>query len=228
VSRPLAARWLGRVPYAEALALQERLVDAVRHGAEPDTLLLLEHAPVITTGRDTRPGHILLSPEELAARGVEVHDVGRGGDVTFHGYGQLVGYPVIALRGARRDLRRYMGDLEEALILTAADFGVRAGRITGLTGVWVGDRKLAALGVRVSAGWIAWHGFALNVGADVSGFDAILPCGLAGKGVTSIALETGLDPGLEEVARRAAAHVADVLGAALSSSALGLSRRRPR
>lgn len=228
MTRPLEARFLGRVGYLEALELQERLVEAVRRGEAPDTLLLLEHPPVITLGRDTRAGHVLLSEEALAAGGIEVHAAGRGGDVTYHGPGQLVGYPVVALRGERRDLRRYVRDLEEALIRTAADFAIEAGRIAGLTGVWVGERKLAALGVRVSTGWIAWHGFALNVGADLEGFSAIVPCGLKDMGVTSIALETGRTPSLEEVARRAAVHVGEVLGAALSSPAPDTHARRAR
>ena len=220
--RLLVARWLGRVEYGEALALQERLVEQVKTGEAPDTLLLVEHPPVITLGRNSHAENVLLSATQLAQRGVEVHEVGRGGDVTFHGPGQLVGYPIVALLGERRDLHRYMRDLEEALLRTVADFGITGQRIAGLTGVWVGDRKLAALGVRVSSGWIAWHGFALNVGRDVSGFDSIVPCGIADKGVTSIALETGRDVPLQDVAERAGVHVAAVLGRRISSSRPGL------
>ncbi|HEX4936477.1 MAG TPA: lipoyl(octanoyl) transferase LipB, partial [Gemmatimonadaceae bacterium] len=162
--------------------------------------------------RSSHVENLLLSPTELAARGIALHESGRGGDVTFHGPGQLVGYPVIGIREDRRDLHRYLRDLEEALIRTAASFGIEATRSPGRTGIWVGDEKLAAIGVRVSTGWIAWHGFALNVGSDLAGFETIVPCGIADKGVTSIARLTGSSPDLREVAASAARHVADVLG----------------
>ena len=209
---PLIVRWLGRVPYEDAVALQERLVEAIRAGRSPDHLLLLEHDPVVTLGRASHAENLLLHPSELAARGIALHESGRGGDVTFHGPGQLVGYPVVRLREDRRDLHRYLRDLEEALIRAVAAFGIDAVRSPGQTGLWVGDEKLAAIGVRVSAGWIAWHGFALNVGADLTGFETIVPCGIRGKGVTSIARRTGGTPTLREVAARVATHVADVLG----------------
>jgi lipoyl(octanoyl) transferase len=212
----MEAVWLGRVPYAEALALQERLVDARRRGEAPDTLLLLEHPPVITLGRSSRPGHVLLPPDALAARGIETFDAGRGGDVTYHGPGQLVGYPIVALAPNRRDARRYLRDLEEVLLRTAADHGVRGRREAGLTGVWVGGRKLAAIGVRISTGWITSHGFALNVSADLGGFDAIVPCGIRGRGVTSLEAEAGKTLAVREVADRAAVHAADVLGLPLA------------
>ena len=208
----MRALWLGRVPYGEALSLQELLVDERRRGAAPDTLLLLEHPPVITLGRSTGSGHVLLADDEIAARGIEVFEAGRGGDVTYHGPGQLVGYPIVALHGARRDARRYLRDLEEVLLRTAADFGVRAGREERLTGAWVGGRKLAAIGVRLATGWITSHGFSLNVSGDLAGFDAIVPCGIRGRGVTSLQAETGLVHALRDVADRAAAHASDVLG----------------
>jgi lipoyl(octanoyl) transferase len=210
----LSCRFLGRVPYAQAAALQERLVGLRRSGASTDTLLLLEHPPVVTLGRGARAGHLLLDEAALSARGIELHEAGRGGDVTFHGLGQLVGYPVVALQGARRDAHRYLRDLEDALIGTAAAFGVEAAREPGLTGAWVGRDKLAAIGVRIGTGWITSHGFALNVGDDLSGFDTIVPCGIRDRGVTSLTRETGATPSLEEVARVAADHVATALGLA--------------
>jgi lipoyl(octanoyl) transferase len=216
----LDAVWLGRVPYREALALQERLVDAVRRRAEPDTLLLLEHPPVITLGRSTVPGHVLLSPADLSSRGIELFETGRGGDATYHGPGQLVGYPVIALEGERRDARRYLRELEEVLLRTAADFGVSAGREEGLTGAWTGGRKVGAIGVRISTGWIASHGFSLNVLGPLTGFDAIVACGIEGRQVTSIQEETGRVHAVRAVAERAAVHAADVLGLPLAGSGI--------
>ena len=140
-----------------------------RAGGAPDTLLLLEHPPVITLGRGSDPAHVLTAPDELRDRGIEIHECGRGGDVTYHGPGQLVGYPILALAKPRRDAHRYLRDLEEALIRPAADFAVHAERVPGLTGVWVGGRKLAAIGVRLSTGWITSHGFAFNVGPQQAG-----------------------------------------------------------
>ena len=186
-ARPLAVRRLGRLPYAEALALQRSLVEDRRAGRIPDTLLLVEHPHVLTLGvrGDGGRSHILATDEALAARGIEVHETGRGGDITYHGPGQLVGYPIIDLNPDRRDVHRYVRDLETVLIRTAADYGITAGRIDGLTGVWVGNEKLAAIGVRI-ARWITSHGFALNVTTDLDLFDLIVPCGIAGRGVTSL------------------------------------------
>ncbi len=186
-ARPLAVRRLGRLPYAEALALQRSLVEDRRAGRIPDTLLLVEHPHVLTLGvrGDGGRSHILATDEALAARGIEVHETGRGGDITYHGPGQLVGYPIIDLNPDRRDVHRYVRDLETVLIRTAADYGITAERIDGLTGVWVGNEKLAAIGVRI-ARWITSHGFALNVTTDLDLFDLIVPCGIAGRGVTSL------------------------------------------
>jgi len=209
---PLHVRWLGRVPYAQALALQERALQERRRGDAPDTLLLLEHPPVITLGRSSDPRHLVAGEAELEARGIEVHHCGRGGDVTYHGPGQLVGYPIVALRGARRDAHRYLRDLELALIRCAADFGVEAKRETGLTGVWVGGKKLAAIGVRLSTGWITSHGFALNVSTDLSGYETIVPCGIRNRGVTSLTELLPDPPTLRQVAFRAAGRIAEVLG----------------
>lgn len=189
--RVFDVRRLGRVDYGAALTLQADLVEERRRGDISDTLLLLEHPPVITLGVKTRgkPTNIIASPEALAAEGVSVFETGRGGDITYHGPGQLVGYPIFDLRPDRCDVHRYVRDLEEALILALRDFGIEAGRVTGLTGVWVGppgrEEKIAAIGVRISR-WITSHGFALNVATDLRHFRLIVPCGIADRGVTSI------------------------------------------
>jgi len=177
---------LGRVPYARALDLQASLIDERRRGVVPDRLLLLEHPPVITLGSSFQEEHLLLSREELQERGIEVYRAGRGGDVTYHGPGQLVGYPILALEPSRRDLHRYLRDLEEVLISTLHEFDIPADRAPGFTGVWVPEGKLAAIGVRVSSGWITSHGFALNVDTDLSPFSAIVPCGIQDRPVTSM------------------------------------------
>jgi len=183
----LEVRRLGRIGYQEALDLQAGLVDQRRRGEVGDLLLLLEHPPVITLGvkaRNTRT-NIVASDAQLAAAGVAVFQSGRGGDVTYHGPGQLVGYPIFDLNPHRRDVHRYVRDVEEALILAAASFGVTAARVPGLTGIWVGNDKLAAIGVRISR-WITSHGFAFNVSTNLSHFDLIVPCGIQGRGVTSL------------------------------------------
>ena len=184
-------RRLGRLEYADAVELQRTLVEDRRSGRIGDTLLLLEHPPVITLGVKTRGqlAHIVASPDVLAREGVTVHETGRGGDVTYHGPGQLVGYPIFDLRPDRCDVHRYVRDLEEALIIGMRRFGVEAGRVEGLTGVWVGppgcEEKLAAIGVRISR-WITSHGFALNVSSDLRHFSLIVPCGIVDRGVTSL------------------------------------------
>lgn len=213
----LDLRWLGSTSYPEATRLQQQLVASRRGGEVPDTLLLLEHPPVITFGRGANPGHVLAGEHELARRGIEIHDAGRGGDVTYHGPGQLVGYPIVALEGDRRDAHRYLRNIEQALIDGVAEYGISAGRVEGLTGVWVGDEKLAAIGVRLSTGWITSHGFALNVHGDLSGFETIVPCGIRDRGVTSLARLTGRDLTVREVADRLAPHVARTLGLSVAS-----------
>ena len=209
--RSIDVRNLGMTPYAEALALQRSLVDERRAGTIGDTLLLLEHPHVITLGvrGDGGRSHLLASPATLAARGVELHNTGRGGDITYHGPGQLVGYPIVDLKPDRCDVHRYVRDLEEVLIRTASDYGIRAARVDGLTGVWVGDEKLAAIGVRI-ARWITSHGFALNVSTDLDYFKLIVPCGIADRGVTSLSRLLGRAIDTAEVAGRAAAHFANV------------------
>jgi len=186
--RQLEVRRLGTVSYADALTLQRELVEERRAARIPDTLLLLEHPHVITLGVKARGNlsNVVVTPETLAARGVDLFDTGRGGDVTYHGPGQLVGYPIIDLRPDRCDVHRYVRDLEEVLIRITADFGVTATRVPGFSGAWVDDEKIAAIGVRISR-WITSHGFALNVTTDLAYFDLIVPCGIADKGVTSLA-----------------------------------------
>ena len=228
VDRELQIRRLGVVPYAQALELQTQLVEERRSGRIPDQLLLLQHPPVITLGVKARNdrSHVLASPAVLEEQGVALFETGRGGDVTYHGPGQLVGYPILDLRPDRCDVHRYVRDLEEALIGTAGVFGVSAGRIAGLTGAWVGKEKLAAIGVRISR-WITSHGFALNVGPNLSHFSLIVPCGIEGKGVTSIEALLGRSIPMREVEDAAIASFATVFqrvpNALLSSSSSAAS-----
>ena len=199
--RELVVRRLGLVPYNEALDLQKGLVEDRRANRIPDTLLLLEHPHVITLGvklADAR-AHVVATPETLADREVEVIETGRGGDVTYHGPGQLVAYPILDLKPDRQDVHRYVRDLEAVMIRLCADYGVAADRITGLSGTWVGDRKIGAIGVRISR-WITSHGLAFNVSSDLSYFDLIVPCGIADKGVTSLSREVGRTVAVTEVA----------------------------
>ena len=197
----LEVRKLGRIPYQEALDLQLDLVTRRRAGEIPDQLLLLKHSHVITLGTSSRESHVLLSAEELENLGIELFDVGRGGDVTYHGPGQLVGYPILSLAPHRKDLHRYLRDLEEALILTVAEFGISATREKGLTGVWVPEGKIAAIGVRVSSGWITSHGFALNVDPDLTYFSSIVPCGIRDRPVASMAGVLGRPIPMEAVSK---------------------------
>lgn len=209
---PLTVRRAGTVRYGDALEMQAELVRQRRADEAPDTLLLLEHPHVITLGSGSHEEHVLVSPEERAARGIELWETGRGGDVTYHGPGQLVGYPILKLEEGRRDLHRYLRDLEEALIGVLAAFGLEGGRKEGLTGVWVGGRKLAAIGVRVSSGWITSHGFALNVNTDLALFGTIVPCGIRDHDVGSISGELGRPVAMEEVEREVVAAFERVFG----------------
>jgi lipoyl(octanoyl) transferase len=180
-------RRLGVVAYPDALTLQKQLVEERREGRVGDVLLLVEHPHVLTLGvrGDGGRSHILASDETLTSRGVAVYETGRGGDITYHGPGQIVGYPIIDLKPDRCDVHRYVRDLEEVLIRVAADYGLVAERVQGLTGVWVRGEKLAAIGVRI-ARWITSHGFALNVTTDLNYFNLVVPCGIADRGVTSL------------------------------------------
>ncbi len=211
IGRHIEVRRVGRIPYSDALKLQRELVDARREGHIGDVLLLVEHPHVLTLGvrGDGGRAHILASADALAARGVEVHEAGRGGDVTYHGPGQIVGYPILDLKPDRCDVHRYVRDLEEVLIRVARDYGIDAGRVPGLTGVWVGDEKLAAIGVRI-ARWITSHGFALNVTTDLEYFDLIVPCGIADRGVTSLRKLLGRDVDRTEVEDRIVRHFCQV------------------
>jgi lipoyl(octanoyl) transferase len=193
--RPIEVSWLGTLPYDIALDLQRRLVEARRADAIPDQLLLLEHPHVITLGSSSSAANVLADEEQRTRLGIELFETGRGGDVTYHGPGQLVGYPILDLKPDRCDLHRYVRDIEEALIRAVANFGVTAHRLHGRTGVWVGDAKVAAIGVRVSSGWITSHGFALNVATNLDYFSTIVPCGIADKEVASLEqlVATGVD-----------------------------------
>jgi lipoyl(octanoyl) transferase len=207
----LEVRRLGLVPFEESLALQRTLVDDRQHGRVGDQLLLVVHPHVLTLGVRGGRQHILASSDELAARGVEIHETGRGGDVTYHGPGQVVGYPIIDLKPDRCDVHRYVRDLEEVLIRASRDFGIAATRVRGLTGVWVGREKLAAIGVRI-ARWVTSHGFALNVSTDLSYFGHIVPCGVADRGVTSLERLIGHTVDSEEVGGAIARHFCEVFG----------------
>jgi lipoyl(octanoyl) transferase len=200
VSGEIQIRRLGRVAYGDALDLQKRLVEERKAGEIPDQLLLLEHPPVITLGVKTRDdrSHVVATPETLDHEGVEVFVSGRGGDVTYHGPGQLVGYPILDLRPDRCDVHRYVRDLEEVLIRAVAGFDIVSHRLPGLTGTWVGDEKLAAIGVRI-ARWVTSHGFALNVSTNLEHFGLILPCGIADKGVTSLDKLSGRSIAMNDV-----------------------------
>jgi lipoyl(octanoyl) transferase len=190
--RDLEVRRLGVVPYAVASEMQRALVEERRAGRVPDILLLVEHPHVITLGvkADAARSHLIATPELLAARHVEVHESGRGGDITYHGPGQMVGYPILNLQPDRCDVHKYVRDLEEVMIRTARDFGVESTRIAGLSGAWVGADKIGAIGVRI-ARWITSHGFAFNVTTDLDFFNLIVPCGIESGGVTSLSRASG-------------------------------------
>jgi lipoyl(octanoyl) transferase len=213
-TRRLEVRHLGRVRYADALHLQARLVAERQAGRVPDTLLLLEHDPVFTLGRNARAENVLFPEEALRARGFEVFESGRGGDVTYHGPGQVVGYPILDLAPDRCDVHRYVRDLEEVMIRALADYGVAASRVAGMTGAWVGEQKIGAIGVRI-ARWVTSHGFAFNVSNDLAPFSLIVPCGIRGRGVTSLQALRGRPVPAAEVAERLAVHFAAVLGRVL-------------
>jgi lipoyl(octanoyl) transferase len=203
-------RRLGLVPYVEALELQKALVEERRAGRIRDLLLLLEHPAVITLGvrRDSR-SHVRASEAQLAMQGIEVHETGRGGDVTYHGPGQIVGYPILDLRPDRCDVHRYVRDLEEVMIRVCADYGIVAHRVEGLSGAWVGTEKIGAIGVRISR-WITSHGFAFNVNTRLDDFQLIVPCGIADRGVTSLGTLLGAAPSIVEVEDRFIRRFAEV------------------
>ena len=201
---------LGRLEYGEALELQRNIArDRIAGTIPQDVLLLVEHTPVVTLGRAAKEKHLVASPEFLNSKGVEVFEVERGGDVTFHGPGQLVGYPIVDLKRHRQDLHWYLRKIEEALINTLADFGIPGERNTAYTGVWTRGKKIASIGVH-ARDWVTWHGFALNVTTDLSFFDLIIPCGIDGVVMTSIARELGLvDVSMQDVRDRISAKFAE-------------------
>ena len=204
---------LRTMPYAEALALQRAAARARISGEiSEDLLLLVEHPPVVTLGRSSKERHLLATPALLAARGVELFEVERGGDVTFHGPGQLVGYPIVDLKRHKQDLHWYLRQVEEALIRAVAPFGIAGERSAGYTGVWTQGRKLASIGVH-ARDWVTWHGFALNVTTDLSYFDLIVPCGIAAVEMTSVARELSAPPAShDELQREVRDRVADAFG----------------
>lgn len=208
--RVCETRYLGRVAYADALTLQQSLHDACKRNEAPDTLLLLEHPHVITLGRGANRANILADEQTRAEKSVELFETGRGGDVTYHGPGQLVGYPIISLAPDRQDVRRYVRDTQEVLVRAARDFGVEAEPRGGeYVGVWVGEEKLAAIGIRISR-WVTMHGFAFNVSTDLDYFNLIVPCGIADHGVTSLEKILGEKIALEAVAESVVHHFGDV------------------
>lgn len=209
--KPLLATWLGRVPYAPAFELQQVVAQLRAEEKLPDTLLLLEHEPVYTLGRRASEAEVLLDASALAERGITIERTDRGGRVTYHGPGQLVGYPIVHL-GAAGDLVGYVRALERAMIAVAADFGVTAGPAEGLTGIWVKNAKLGAIGIHVSR-MVTTHGFAMNVNTDLSMFNGIVPCGMVDRGVTSLAEQLGREVPMEQVVRAAIRRVAEAIGA---------------
>lgn len=217
--RHIRTEWLSRIDYGEAWELQKKLVREIDREELGETLLLLEHPPTYTIGSDRHPEHLLYSAEELARRGISLYEIDRGGDITYHGPGQLVGYPLLYLDAVGLDLHSYLRTLEEAIIRLLAEFGIEGGRKPEYTGVWVGDLKIAAIGVkfnkaRTRRGFVTSHGFALNVKRNVEqdGFQGIIPCGITEYGVTSIEALTGSTLGVEEIGRRIVPHFMDAFG----------------
>lgn len=215
-ARLLAVRWLGRQPYEAVWALQKQWVEEIAAGDRPDTLILVEHDPVITLGRKQAA-----AANVLDAGNWPVHQVERGGDATYHGPGQLVGYPLIALQEAERDLHAYLRALEGWLIAVLADFGLHAERNEGLTGVWAGDRKLASMGVAVRR-WVTYHGFALNVSPDLTHFGRLNPCGLESRVMSSLAEALRRPVALDDVRKRVIARAPGALGRRLAHEEPGL------
>lgn len=216
---------LGRQPYGDVLDLQRRLCQARMHGPlNDDLLLMVEHPDVVTLGRGTLPTSLPLTGDQLRERGYDVHDIERGGDVTYHGPGQLVGYPIIDLSEHRQDLHWYLRQLEAVLIDALETLGVPAGRVDGLTGVWVGEgsRKIASIGIHVKR-WVTFHGFALNVTTDLSRFSAIVPCGIGGVDMTSIARELGPAAAGRPLWPLARAAVVDAMGSGFGRETVSIS-----
>jgi lipoyl(octanoyl) transferase len=213
MSRRLVVRRVGLVSYAEGLELQRQLVAQRQADEIDDVLLLLQHPHVLTLGVKAGESrqHVLATPERLAELGVAVHETGRGGDVTYHGPGQIVGYPIFDLKPDRCDVHQYVRDLEEVMIRVTGSYGFTAARMPGLTGAWVGAEKIGAIGVRIQR-WVTSHGFAFNVNTDLGFFSLIVPCGITDRGVTSLARLAGLEIAVSEVEGRLVQHICDVFG----------------
>lgn len=209
---------LGLIDYGEGLRLQQELIAERKGGKIPDTLLLLEHPHVYTLGRNAQRANLLISHERMAQLGAELFETDRGGDITYHGPGQLVGYPIFDLTSHRRDIAWFMRSLEEVFLRVAKDYGIDAGRVAGAPGVWIGNEKLVALGVHISR-WVTSHGFAFNVSPDLGYFDHIVPCGLKDKGVTSLARLIGREVSMDEAIERTIDHVGSVFGFRMEAAA---------
>ena len=219
--RALHVQRLGLLPYGKGLELQDSLTRERRAGSIPDQLLLLEHPHVITMGTGSSSSHILADENRRGELGVELFETGRGGDVTYHGPGQLVGYPILDLKPDRKDLHRYLRDLEEVLIQVLRSYGIEGSRSTGFTGVWTWRGKVGAIGVRVSSGWITSHGFALNVNTNLDYFGTIIPCGIRDRQVASLQSLLGETRPMEEVMDRTALAMARVFGRQLREAPAG-------
>ncbi len=216
----LEVRDLGLIPYAEALALQSDLVVRRRTGEVPDQLLLLQHPHIITLGTASSRSNVLADESKRRHLGIDLIDVGRGGDVTYHGPGQLVAYPILDLKPDRKDVHRYLRDLEAVLVRTLDEIGIRGEPVPDLTGVWVGGRKIAAIGVRISSGWITSHGFALNVSNDLSYFETIVPCGIQDVSVTSVTQELGRPFDVSDILQTVSEAFSEIFGRSISSASL--------
>ena len=238
-NKQVNVQYLGLMDYAQAWDYQEEVFaeivqTKIANRKQPDQpkttenyLLFCEHPPVYTLGKSGKESNLLLSPEELAEKGIQYYPINRGGDITFHGPGQLVGYPILDLDNFFTDIHRYLRTLEEAVILTLADYSIDGGRIPGLTGVWIdykeqkNPRKICAMGVKASR-WVTMHGFALNVNTDLRYFDYIVPCGIEDKAVTSLAKELGEPQNMEEVSTRLLKHLASVFEMDVISTTEGI------
>jgi lipoyl(octanoyl) transferase len=208
---------LGLIPYAEALALQSDLVERRRAGEIPDQLLLLQHPHIITLGTASSRSHVLADEARRRELGIDLIDVGRGGDVTYHGPGQLVGYPILDLKPDRKDVHRYLRDLEAVLVRALDRIGIQGELVPERTGVWVDGRKIGAIGVRVSSGWITSHGFALNVSNDLSYFETIVPCGIRDVSVTSVSQELGRSVGVADLVSLVSEVFSEVFGRSITA-----------
>lgn len=215
----------GLLDYALAWEMQRKLWQARGAGRLADVLLLVEHPPTYTIGRAGGDHHLLASEQELKARGAQLFHIDRGGDVTYHGPGQLVGYPIMNLDHLYKDVHRYLRDLEEAIILTLKSYGLKGHRINGLTGVWVENRKLASIGIKVSR-WVTMHGFALNVATDMSYFSQIIPCGIWGREMASIENLLNTPPSLWQVAEHFIIYFGQVFGRRMKEISLAELREK--